>query len=87
MRAIREGIHHDERDEEYGHDIAHNEAVVAVRLAFAQLIKVIPGAEPLVEAARFVGHAEACAGRTQKAGAGRRTGTGAGGALMASAHE
>jgi serine protease AprX len=40
VKAIREVIHRSPQYEESAHDIAHNEAVVAVRLAFAQLIKV-----------------------------------------------
>ena len=40
VQAIRDVIQRGEQDEEHSFDIAHNEAVVAVRLAFAQLIEV-----------------------------------------------
>ena len=46
VKVIREGIHLGEQDEEHVYDIAHNEAVVAVRLAFAQLIKVTLALSP-----------------------------------------
>ena len=40
VQAIREVLHRHDRDAEHAFDIAQNEAVVAVRLAFAQLIEV-----------------------------------------------